>query len=405
MSNLSILAARVEPELLDLPWDIELDTWPTHLVAALPRGISRHTVRFVHLRNRIIAVKEISENIAVREYNLLRRLHNLGAPSVAPIAVVSRRTTLSGEPLNACLVTEHLSFSLPFRAVFGQRHQDSVVSLLIDALVGLMVRLHLLGFFWGDVSLSNVLFRRDAGSFAAYLVDAETGELHKPITTRKREYDIDVARTNIIGELMDLQAGEILPADFDTLSIGNVFAHRYHELWNVLDAPITFGQDEEWKIATRIERLNQLGFDVNEMDITQDSATQGLRMRPKTVEPRFYSLKVERLTGLVMEENQARRILNDIEEFSSKERERGQTSEQAAQDWVREVYQPTIDAIPLNLRDKLEPAEVFHELLDHRWFISEQQKREVPQAEAVTSFIDNVLRHRRDESTFFDDGR
>ncbi|MDK6763610.1 hypothetical protein QP337_29110, partial [Escherichia coli] len=77
----------------------------------------------------------------------------------------------------ACLITEHLPFSLPYRAIFGQQHRRATIAQLIDGLAVLLVRLHLLGFFWGDVSLSNTLFRRDAGTFAAYLVDAETGEL------------------------------------------------------------------------------------------------------------------------------------------------------------------------------------------------------------------------------------
>ena len=68
----------------------------------------------------------------------------------------------------------------------------------------LLVRLHLAGFFWGDVSLSNTLFRRDAGAFAAYLVDAETGELHDRLSDGQREHDLDIARVNIAGELMDL---------------------------------------------------------------------------------------------------------------------------------------------------------------------------------------------------------
>ncbi|MDK6630391.1 lipopolysaccharide kinase InaA family protein, partial [Actinotignum timonense] len=226
-SSLSIMAASVEPDLLDLPWNVALEEWPRDLIAALPRGISRHTVRFVRLSGRIIAIKEISELVAVREYELLRTLKRLGAPSVEPVAVVSKRTDAEGNALNACLITEHLPFSLPYRAIFGQQHRRATIAQLIDGLAVLLVRLHLLGFFWGDVSLSNTLFRRDAGTFAAYLVDAETGELYSPITQRKREYDIDVARTNIIGELMDLQAGGVLPEDFDTIGVGDTFSDRY----------------------------------------------------------------------------------------------------------------------------------------------------------------------------------
>ena len=74
-------------------------------------------------------------------------------------------------------MTRHLRFSLPYRSLFSHGLRADSLPSLVDALVVLLVRLHLAGFFWGDVSLSNVLFRRSAGEFAAYLVDAETGEL------------------------------------------------------------------------------------------------------------------------------------------------------------------------------------------------------------------------------------
>ncbi|MDY5146180.1 DUF4032 domain-containing protein [Actinotignum timonense] len=316
-SSLSIMAASVEPDLLDLPWNVALEEWPRDLIAALPRGISRHTVRFVRLSGRIIAIKEISELVAVREYELLRTLKRLGAPSVEPVAVVSKRTDAEGNALNACLITEHLPFSLPYRAIFGQQHRRATIAQLIDGLAVLLVRLHLLGFFWGDVSLSNTLFRRDAGTFAAYLVDAETGELYSPITQRKREYDIDVARTNIIGELMDLQAGGVLPEDFDTIGVGDTFSDRYFELWEEITAQVAIGPDEKWKVTERVRRLNDLGFDVDEIAIDSGPDEDRLLIQPKIVEAGHYSRKVWRLTGLDVEENQARRILNDIDEYAA----------------------------------------------------------------------------------------
>ncbi|MDV2437848.1 DUF4032 domain-containing protein [Actinotignum sanguinis] len=401
-SSLSIMAASVEPDLLDLPWNVALEEWPRDLIAALPRGISRHTVRFVRLSGRIIAIKEISELVAVREYELLRTLKRLGAPSVEPVAVVSKRTNAEGNALNACLITEHLPFSLPYRAIFGQQHRRATIAQLIDGLAVLLVRLHLLGFFWGDVSLSNTLFRRDAGTFAAYLVDAETGELYSPITQRKREYDIDVARTNIIGELMDLQAGGVLPEDFDTIGVGDTFADRYFELWEEITAQVAIGPDEKWKVTERVRRLNDLGFDVDEIAINSGPDEDRLLIQPKIVEAGHYSRKVWRLTGLDVEENQARRILNDIDEYAALHNKSGKSDMMIAHDWLADVYEPTVAAIPPELTAKLEPAELFHEILEHRWFISEDQQRDVPQAEAVASFVEKVLRHRRDESTFLD---
>ena len=204
---LEITAARPDPALLDLPWEVPLEEWPADQLAALPRGLSRHVVRFVKMSGRVIAIKEIKDELARREYGLLRLLNRLDQPAVEPLAVVGGRTDLDGRPLESALVTQHLQFSLPYRALFSQTLRPDTAQRLIDALAALLVRLHLAGFFWGDVSLSNTLFRRDAGAFAAYLVDAETGDLHNMLTQGQREYDLDLARTNIAGELMDLESG------------------------------------------------------------------------------------------------------------------------------------------------------------------------------------------------------
>ena len=225
--RLQITAAAADPALLDLPWDVPLEDWPAEVLAALPRGISRHVVRFVRLSGRIIAVKEIGETVAYREYELLRALRRLGVPSVEPLGVITGRRDPDGERLEAALITRHLQFSLPYRALFSQHLQPGTSARLVDALTVLLVRLHLTGFYWGDVSLSNTLFRRDAETFAAYLVDAETGDLHDRLTPGQRGYDLEVARVNIIGELMDLEAGGLLEAEVDPVEIGNRLAERY----------------------------------------------------------------------------------------------------------------------------------------------------------------------------------
>lgn len=75
----------------------------------------------------------------------------------------------------------------------------------------------------------------------------------------------------------------------------------------------------------------------------------------------------------------------------------GEDEEFVAHDWLTNVFEPTIRAIPREMRGKLEPAEAFHEVLEHRWYLSQQQDRDVPLSEAVPSYLDTVLRHRPDE--------
>jgi hypothetical protein len=395
--NLQITAAAPDPALLDLPWDVPLEEWPESTLAALPRGISRHIVRFVKLSGGVIAIKEIGETVAYREYELLRQLSRLDVPSVEPVGVITGRRAPDGEPLEAVLITHHLQFSLPYRALFSQSLQPDTATRLIDALAVLMVRLHLAGFYWGDVSLSNTLFRRDAGAFAAYLVDAETGDLHDRLSDGQRAYDLEVARVNIIGELMDLQAGELLEEDVDTVAIGAALVERYMDLWTALTFEETFNAGERWRVAARIDRLNDLGFDVGELDITTDIDGTTLHIQPKVVDAGHHSRRLMRLTGLDVQENQARRLLNDLDSYAAAMDRQNDEESFVAHDWLTNVFEPAVRAVPRELRGKLEPAQIFHELLDHRWFISRDHHRDVPMQEAVDSYVQNVLRHRPDE--------
>ena len=397
MEQLQITSATPDSALLDLPWRAPLADWPADVLAALPRGISRHVVRFVRLGGRVLAIKEISESVAFREYELLRQLRKLEIPAVRPVGVVTGRLDDDGEPLEAALVTEHLAFSLPYRAVFSQALRPDTAARLIDALAVLLVRVHLVGFYWGDVSLSNTLFRRDAHQFAAYLVDAETGDLHRELTPGQRSYDVDLARTNIIGELFDLEAGELLDEEVDAIAIGDALVSRYTELWEALTGVESFGSDERWRVAARIDQLNDLGFDVGELSITTDIDGTTVRIQPQVVDAGHHSRRLFRLTGLDVQDNQARRLLNDLDSYVAATDRQEDDPQMVAHDWSQNVFQPTIRAVPRELRRKLEPAQLFHEILDHRWFISEQAGRDVPMPEATASYVENVLRHRRDE--------
>jgi hypothetical protein len=395
--SLQITAAAPDPALLDLPWHIPLAEWPASVLAALPRGISRHVVRFVKLSGRVIAVKEIGESVAYREYELLRDLNRLEIPCVEPVGVISGRRAPDGEELDTVLITKHLQYSLPYRALFSQHIRPDTAQRLIDALAVLLVRLHLTGFYWGDVSLSNTLFRRDAGEFAAYLVDAETGDIHEKLTAGQREYDLEIARVNIIGELMDLEAGGVLDEDVDTIEVGQTIVQRYTELWSELTAIETFADDQRWRVAARIRRLNALGFDVGELLISAGGDGDSVLIQPKVVDAGHHARRLMRLTGLDVQENQARRLLNDLDTYRAQENLQDEDEEFVAHDWLTEVFEPTVRAVPRDMRGKLEPAEIYHEVLEHKWYLSQELGRDIPTAQAVRSYIETVLRHRPDE--------
>ena len=397
-SALDITAATVEPALLDLPWHLPLEDWPAENIAALPKGLSRHTVRFAHLGDHVIAIKETLSDLAKREYEMLRSLQRMDAPCVEPFAIINNRHTRDGEELLSVLITRHLKFSLPYRAMWSQGLRPETATRLVDALAVLLVRLHIAGFFWGDVSLSNTLFRRDAGAFAAYLVDAETGQLYDSgLSNGQRENDLEIARVNIAGELMDLIASGHAVAGIDALATSERIVAKYRELWSELTSVETFVSVERWCISERVERLNALGFDIEELAIKTDETGNKVRIQPKVVDAGHHTRRLLRLTGLDVEENQARRLLNDLDQYRARHQRPGADEEVLAHEWLSRVFEPVVTSIPRELSGRLEPAEIFHQVLEHRWYLAQEHSRNIPMSEAVQSYVDKVLVFRRDE--------
>ena len=393
-----ITSAVVDPALLDLPWSLPLEEWPADQLVALPQGISRHVVRFVKLNDTVYAVKETRERIAEREYDLLRSLERIDFPAVEAVGIVADRTDARGEPLEAILITRHLQFSLPYRALFSHTLRPETMSRLLDALAALLVRMHLTGFFWGDCSLSNTLFRRDAGAFAAYLVDAETGQLHSKLSEGQRSEDIEIARLNIFGESLDLQAAGLLHESIDPEAVVEDIVARYEGLWHEVTYEQEIAQrDARHHIEKRIRRLNEMGFDIAEVAMsTVDSRPgAGYRVRPKVVDAGYHTRRLMRLTGLDAEENQARKLLNDLDAYRAESDLKDE--QQAAHRWLTEVFEPVVRAVPANLRSKLEPQELFSQIIQHKWLMSEKAGRDVGMAPAVQSFLQDVLVHRPDE--------
>jgi hypothetical protein len=391
-----LVARTGHPSFLDLPWDEPLEEWRSERIVTLIRGISRHVVRFVEYDGALYALKELPERPARREYTLLRRLEGQGLPVVEAVGLVTGRQ----DDLDAVLITRHLEYSLPYRALFAGAAIPDLRTHMLNALVELIARLHLRGFFWGDCSLSNALFRRDAGALSAYLVDAETGELHGALSDGQRRYDLDIAQMNVVGELLDVEAERGLPAGLDPDEIGAEVVARYESLWCELTREETFGTDERYRLDERLQRLNALGFDVNEIQLEASGDGYRLRFEPHVVEPGHHRHRLLRLTGLDAQENQARRMLNDIARYRvalEKKEGRALPESVVAAKWRDEVFEPTIAAVPDELWAALPAAEIFHQVIEHRWFLSEKAAKDVGIEEAVRSYVRSELPMRRPE--------
>ena len=383
------------PAGLNLPWAAPLADWPDTLFVDVERGLHRNLVRFVEHDGSLYAIKELLEHVAAREYALLRSLRELDLPVVEPVGLVTDRPATHGGPdRRGLLVTRFLRHSMPYRHVIASGTTEAHAGQLLDALAELLVNLHLAGFYWGDCSLSNALYRLDAGRYSAYLVDAETGEIHPSLSPGQRAHDLQIAEENVAGEFMDIAAGFGLPASLDPVALAAGLVARYECLWVELTREEVFAAHEQYRVDARIARLNELGFDVAELDLRSIEGGQQVRLRVQVVEPGHHRHRLEALTGLDVQENQARRLLNDLEHHRavwSESEGRRLDDREAASRWLGQVYRPTVEAIPAAQRGKLDDAETFHQLLEHRWYLSERQGRDVPMPEVITGYVGDVL--------------
>jgi Domain of unknown function (DUF4032)/Lipopolysaccharide kinase (Kdo/WaaP) family len=403
MSLLEIVSRADHPDFLDLPWDAPIASWTDERMVNVAKGVSRHEVRFFRYPSGIYAIKETGAERAQIEYELLRKIADRGLPVVEAIAVVSGRSTTD----TGALITKHLSFSLPYRYLFQAAVVEDLSQKLLDALSLLLVRLHLDGIFWGDCSLSNTLFRRDAGALAAYLVDAETATIGDTrLSDGARRHDIELAAENLGGEMLDLSAGGRLDALLDPLEIGDDLRGRYDRLWQQLVGEEVFGLDSRHRLAARTRKLNDLGFDIDEYRTRVTPDGSHIQIVPRVVEQGHHRRRLQQLTGLDVDEGQARRLLNNIDEYRSElEHKRGASLPEAlvAYDWLTRIYRPTLDALPEDLLVRLPEAEVFHQILEHRWYKSEEVNHDIGLQAATESYANEVLSHQPEEQAILPD--
>ncbi len=377
--------------LVEWPFDLPLDDWTSpglHEVS----GLHRHVVRLVESGEMTYVVKEIPDDLAEREWRLLRELADAGLPTADVIGVVTQRDN----DLDGLLITRNIDYSLPYRVLLSGRglHIPYLGERLLDALAGLLVRLHLVGFYWGDCSLSNTLFRRDAGALSAYIIDVETGERHPTLSDGQRRLDLTIAMENVGGDLADLEAGGLLADGIDPVGTALAIETTYRQLWSELTGTDEFDIDETYRIDNRLQRLHELGFDAAELELYTTADGSKLRLIPRVVEHGFHGQRLKTLTGLDTGENQARRLLNDISRYRAvieRQTLRKVPETVAAARWLDERFEPTIDGVPPDLVGKLEPAELFHQVLEHLWFMSEEAGEDVGLGEAVTSYVRDVL--------------
>jgi hypothetical protein len=378
------------PDFLDLPWDQPLAGWTgrTERLEEVARGLSRHQVVFVNYSGVLYALKEMPPEGAEKEYGLLGQIEEMRLPAVLPVGHALTETERSPASI---LITRFLDRALPYRSLFMRSGLLRYREHLLDAIAGLLVQLHLAGVFWGDCSLSNTLFRRDAGMLQAYLVDAETAEIYpQGLAPTLRYHDLEIMEENVDGELQEMRASGLIMEGIPIVHTGANIRLRYANLWEEITREVIINPQESYRIQERVRALNGLGFSIGEINLEGSENGDQLRLRVVVTDRNFHRDQLHGLTGVVAEERQARQMINEILELQAT---LSQTANQsipltvAAHQWLEKRYQPTLARLQPLIDEGMDPAELYYQVLEHKWYLSEQARRDVGHAAATEDYI------------------
>lgn len=389
MSNPHLHIRPGHPDFLDLDWSTSITRWNESRLVDLPTGIHRHEIVFVPYERTIYAIKELPLRAARHEYEMLRELRTKQLRSATPVGLVERPWVDPTEESAGAVITEYVLFSFPYRelisgAGFGERRVQ-----LLDAFAVLLVELHASGVFWGDCSLSNVLYRYDAASIEAVMIDAETVSIHEPLSTGRRLEDIDIMITNVAGGMADIAASRGVDLDDADLSLGEDIANRYHGLWHELTDQAIIPADQRYQIDERIRRINDLGFEVSDLELIPIEDGHRVVLRPVVGGRTFHQTKLHELTRVEASENQARQILQDLAYFTAKDSPGSKSlKDVAAIRWRVGVFEPMLDRLRTAIPGEADPLQAYCDLLHFRYTASLGAGSDIGTEAAFASWVE-----------------
>ncbi len=377
------------PDFLELPWNKPLEEWDQFYenIVEYEIGIHRNIVKFLEYDDKVYAFKELPKKLATHEFNMLKELKDLELPVVRPVGYVQFKKD-NGEEYGI-IITEYLEYSIPFRLLFFKPKLYRYQKKMIKSIANLIVRLHLAKFYWGDCSLSNILFKRDAGELQAYLVDAETMEHYDTISTPKREHDLDIMTENIGGDLLDIEAQNKQPLELNFIDTAEQIKKSYSDLWSTLTQEISFSFQEKYKIRQKLEEIYNLGFVVKEYSLTPKESANELIMNTVVTEKFYYKTELKNLTSIMSEENQAKLMFNDILEYKAhleSKLDRSFPLKVIAHQWYDSIYKQTLNQMGID-EDDINGPQIFCQVLEHKWLLSERNKSDIGLLKAINDYL------------------
>jgi tRNA A-37 threonylcarbamoyl transferase component Bud32 len=375
-----------------LPWELPLADWPAGSLnfRDLPVGPSRHLVRFIVVDGLTFALKEEPLRVATAEFDVLRHLEDAGLPAVMAVGLAA-----APERDSAILITEYLAYSIQYRRLLMRfplgpgRYRDR----LLDAMAWLLVDLHRSGVYWGDCSLANTLFRRDGDKIQAFLVDAETSEIHPSLSDGQRAYDLSILVENVAFGLADLAAMQGRGEGFeDAVAAAETVGTRYRAVWDELQLEPELSPTDRQAVRARIRRLNELGFAIDELVLEPISPTsEVVRLKVAVANRRFHGHELQKLTGLVALEGQAMLLLNDIREYKAwleASTHSPVTLEAGADRWMAEVLQPALTTLVPAIGQLRDPLQAYCDVLEEKWLLSEMAGHDVGLESAMAAYLE-----------------
>jgi hypothetical protein len=375
------------PDFLDLPWDRPLPAWDSGRFVELPRNVSRHEVRFICYEQGIYVVKELPALAAQREYQVLRALDTKEVETAIPVALVADRYPDTGAERSAAVVTQYLDHSFSYLEMlqgpgFGIRRNQ-----MVDAFAGLLVELHLIGCFWGDCSLSNVLYRYDADAIEPIMIDGETATIHESLSNGQRFEDLEIMIMNVAGGMADIAASQGISIEEADLALGEDIADRYRLLWSELNDVAIIGQEERYKITEKLQRLNDLGFDVDEVNLVPAEGGGRLHLKIRIGGRNFHSARLKGLTGIDALDRQARQILSDLAYYQAQVGAYSKTDKAvAAVRWRVNRFEPLLEQLR-TMPGVPESVQAYCNLLHHRYLKSVECGHDIGTEAALESWL------------------
>jgi hypothetical protein len=386
MGTPHLLVRPGNPDFLDLPWEVPVGDWSHSRLVEMPTGIHRHPVVFVAYDEGVFVIKELPRRLAVNEYHVFRALEDRTTRSAEAVGLVERGWVDPLEEQSAAVITRYVQHTFPYRHLvsgpgFGPRRGQ-----MLDAIAGLLVEIHLSGCFWGDCSLSNLLYRYDAEAIESIMIDAETSRLYERLSDGQRAEDLEIMKLNLAGEMADIAAMTGEEIDRGDLALGEDVETRYFSLWAELNEELVITRDESYRIRERIARLNQLGFSVDDVYLTPTDEGSLVRMKVEVGGRTFHSERLRQQTGVEASENQARVILSDLSYFLVKHGSNTASGKSVGTfKWLTTSFEPMVAKIA-EVRPG-DPVQGYCDLLHHRFVLAQRRGRDVPNEEALEDWM------------------